>query len=258
MIIFKSPREITIMREAGRIVAVALQTVREALYPGVTTRELDEVARAAIVAEGAVPAFKGLYGFPGNICLSVNSEVVHGIPGRRRLKEGDIISADVGALIDGYNGDAAATFPVGRITPETEELLKVTEEALYKGIEAAQAGNRVGAVSHAVQTRAEASGFGVVRDYVGHGIGRKMHEDPQIPNFGPPGEGPVLKNGMVIAIEPMINMGTYKVKTLSDNWTVVTLDGKPSAHFEHTVAITDNGPDILTKVPAVCAKAGEG
>jgi methionyl aminopeptidase len=248
MIIFKSAREIELMRLAGRIVALALQAVGLAVQPGVSTMELDEVAREAIVKEGALPAFKGLYGFPGNICLSVNSEVVHGIPGKRRLKEGDIISVDIGALVEGYNGDAARTFPVGRIGEEEARLLQVTEESLYKGLAEAKAGNRLGAVSHAVQAHAEAAGFGVVRDYVGHGIGRKMHEDPQIPNFGAPDKGPVLKSGMVIAIEPMINLGSWKVKTLGDNWTVVTLDGKPSAHFEHTVAVTDQGPDILTKL----------
>ncbi len=247
MIIFKSAREIEIMREAGRIVAVALSEVAKAIAPGVTTAELDELARESILREGAVPAFKGLYGFPGNICLSINSEVVHGIPGKRRLKDGDIVSADIGALVDGYNGDAALTFPVGKVSEEIERLLKVTEQSLYKGIEQAMPGNRLGAISHAVQVHAESAGFGVVRDYVGHGIGRRMHEDPQIPNFGPADQGPLLKAGMVLAIEPMINLGTYKVKTLSDDWTVVTLDGKPSAHFEHTVAITDKGPEILTK-----------
>ncbi|MDR2006086.1 MAG: type I methionyl aminopeptidase [Acidaminococcales bacterium] len=248
MIIFKSAREIEIMRKAGRITAMALAAVGAAVKPGVTTMELDEAARKTIVKAGGVPAFKGLYGFPGNICLSVNNEVVHGIPGRRRLKEGDVVSVDIGVLIEGYNGDAAITFPVGKIAPDVERLLKVTEESLHKGIEQAVTGNRLGKISHAVQTHAETAGFGVVRDYVGHGIGRRMHEDPQIPNFGPENAGPVLKSGMVVAIEPMINSGDWKVKTLSDNWTVVTLDGKPSAHFEHTVAITGDGPDILTKL----------
>ncbi len=248
MIICKSPRELELMREAGRIVALALDEVERAVRPGINTSHLDEIARETIVKEGAVPAFKGLYGFPGNICLSVNSEVVHGIPGKHKLKEGDIVSADIGALVEGYNGDAARTFPVGKISDEVAGLLRVTEESLYEGIKQAVQGNRLGAISSAVQVCAEAAGFGVVRDYVGHGIGRSMHEDPQIPNFGPPDKGPVLKAGMVLAIEPMINLGTYKVKTLGDNWTVVTLDGKPSAHFEHTVAITENGPDILTRI----------
>ena len=248
MIIFKSQREIELMRIAGKIVAIALDEVQKALQPGITTAELDEIARTAIVKEGAIPAFKGLYGFPGNICLSVNSEVVHGIPGRHKLKEGDIVSADVGALIDGYNGDAARTFPVGKVSDEVMDLIRVTEESLYEGIKNAMPGNRLGAISNAVQVHAEKAGYGVVRDYVGHGIGRNMHEEPQIPNFGPADKGPVLKAGMVLAIEPMINLGTWKVKTLGDNWTVVTLDGKPSAHFEHTVAIGENGPEILTKI----------
>lgn len=236
------------MRTAGRIVAIALDEVQKAVEPGVTTAELDEVARRAIVKEGAIPAFKGLYGFPGNICLSVNSEVVHGIPGRHKLKEGDIVSADVGALIGGYNGDAARTFPVGKVSDEVMDLIRITEESLYEGIKNALPGNRLGAISNAVQVHAEKAGYGVVRDYVGHGIGRNMHEEPQIPNFGPPDKGPVLKAGMVLAIEPMINLGTWKVKTLGDDWTVITLDGKPSAHFEHTVAIGENGPEILTKI----------
>jgi methionyl aminopeptidase len=248
MIIFKSAREIEIMRRAGRITALALSAVASAAKPGVATMELDEIAKRAIVKEGGVPAFKGLYGFPGNICLSVNSEVVHGIPGKRRLKEGDIVSVDIGVLLEGYNGDAAITFPVGKIAPEVERLLKVAEESLRKGIEQAMPGNRLGKISSAVQRHAEAAGFSVVREYVGHGIGRRMHEDPQVPNFGPEDAGPVLQSGMVVAIEPMVNSGTWKVKTLNDNWTVVTLDGKPSAHFEHTVAITGSGPDILTKL----------
>ena len=248
MIIFKSEREIELMRRAGKIVAIALDEVQKALQPGITTAELDEIARDAIIREGAVPAFKGLYGFPGNICLSVNSEVVHGIPGRHKLKEGDIVSADIGALIDGYNGDAARTFPVGKVSDEVMDLVRITEESLYEGIKNAVPGNRLGAISNAVQVHAEKAGYGVVRDYVGHGIGRNMHEEPQIPNFGPADKGPVLKAGMVLAIEPMINLGTWKVKTLGDNWTVVTLDGKPSAHFEHTVAIGENGPEILTKI----------
>jgi len=248
MIIFKSDREIEVMRRAGRVVAVALKAVEEAIKPGITTAELDEIVKLAVENEGAVPAFYGLYGFPGNACISVNQEVVHGIPGKKALKEGDIVSVDVGALLDGYNGDAAKTFPVGKLDNKVADLLKITEESLYKGIEQAVEGNRLGAVSNAIQVHAEQKGFGVVRDFVGHGIGRKMHEEPQIPNYGPADKGPVLKKGMVLAIEPMINLGTYKVKTLGDDWTVVTIDGKPSAHFEHTVAITENGPEILTKL----------
>lgn len=248
MIIFKSDREIEIMRRAGRVVAIALQAVEDAIKPGMTTAQVDEIVKLAIEKEGAVPAFYGLYGFPGNACISVNQEVVHGIPGKKTLKEGDIVSVDVGALLEGYNGDAAKTFPVGKVDEKVMDLLKVTEESLYKGIEQAVEGNRLGAVSNAIQVHAETAGYGVVRDYVGHGIGRKMHEEPQIPNHGPADKGPVLKKGMVLAIEPMINLGTYKVKTLGDDWTVVTIDGKPSAHFEHTVAITENGPEILTKL----------
>lgn len=246
MIIFKSEREIQYLREAGRIVALALRAVRQAVAPGVTTQELDEVARELIVAHGAIPAFKGYGGFQGNICASVNEEVVHGIPGPKRLQAGDIISIDCGAICNGYYGDSAVTIPVGTIDPESERLLRVTEESLYQGIAAATVGNRLGDISHAVQCHVEAEGFSVVRDYVGHGIGRSMHEDPQIPNFGAPGRGPLLKPGMVLAIEPMVNVGTYKVRTLKDGWTVVTADGKRSAHFEHTIAITPDGPKILT------------
>lgn len=248
MIIFKSDREIEIMRRAGEVVAIALKAVEDAIAPGMTTAEVDEIVKLAIEKEGAIPAFYGLYGFPGNACISVNQEVVHGIPGKKVLKEGDIVSVDVGALLDGYNGDSAKTFPIGKVDDKVMDLLKVTEESLYKGIEQAVEGNRLGAVSNAIQVHAESAGYGVVRDYVGHGIGRKMHEEPQIPNYGPSDKGPVLKKGMVLAIEPMINLGTYKVKTLGDDWTVVTIDGKPSAHFEHTVAITENGPEILTKL----------
>ncbi len=246
MIILKSASEIQLMQEAGRIVALALQEIGKAVKPGITTDYLDIIARDAIVKQGAIPAFKGLYGFPGHICTSVNSQVVHGIPGKQKLKEGDIVSVDVGVLKDDYNGDAAYTFPVGKISDQVQELLTVTEQSLYKGIEKAVVGNRLGAVSHAIQAHVQSYGFGIVQDYVGHGIGKNMHEPPQIPNFGPANEGPLLKAGMVLAIEPMINLGTYKVKTLGDDWTVVTLDGKPSAHFEHTVAITDSGPKILT------------
>ena len=246
MIIFKSEREIQHLREAGRIVALALRAVRQAVAPGVTTQDLDEVARELITAHGAVPAFKGYHGFPGNICASVNDEVVHGIPGPKRLQEGDIISVDCGAIYNGYYGDSAVTIPVGAVDPVSERLLRVTEESLYKGIAAATVGNRLSDISHAVQLHVEAEGFSVVRDYVGHGIGRNMHEDPQIPNFGAPGRGPLLKPGMVLAIEPMVNVGTYKVRSLKDGWTVVTTDGKRSAHFEHTIAITPDGPQILT------------
>ena len=248
MILLKSEREIRCMREAGRIVALALDAVGKVVEPGITTQELDEVARRTIVEHGARPAFKGLYGFPANICVSVNCEVVHGIPGSRKLAEGDIVSVDCGAEIGGYNGDSAITFPVGKVSPEIARLIEETRNALYKGIEQAVVGNKVGAISHAVQTYAEKAGFGVVREYVGHGIGRSMHEEPEVPNFGFADRGPLLKAGMVLAIEPMINLGARAVKSTDDGWTVVTRDGKPSAHFEHTVAIMPDGPEILTRL----------
>jgi len=248
MIILKSEREINYLRDAGRIVAETHVEVKKAVKPGVTTLDLDQIAEKYIKSRGAIPAFKGFHGFTGNICSSVNEEVVHGIPGLRKLKTGDNVSIDIGAVINGYNGDAAITVPVGEIDAEVQKLLDVTEEALYKGIESAIIGNRLSDISHSVQKHVEQHGFGVVRDYVGHGIGRSMHEDPQVPNYGSPGRGPRLKSGMTLAIEPMVNLGTYEVKTLDDGWTVVTLDGKRSAHFEHSIAITDGKPEILTKL----------
>lgn len=246
MIIFKSEREIQQLREAGRIVALALRAVRQAVAPGVTTKDLDDVARELITSHGAIPTFKGYQGYPGNICTSINEEVVHGIPGHKRLQEGDIVSVDCGATYNGYVGDSAVTIPVGKIDPVSEHLLRITEESLYKGIAAATVGNRLSDISNAVQVHVEAAGLSVVRDYVGHGVGRNMHEDPQIPNYGDPGHGPLLKSGMTLAIEPMVNVGTYKVRSLKDGWTVVTADGKRSAHFEHSIAITPEGPLILT------------
>lgn len=248
MIILKSERELNYLRDAGKIVAGTLAEVSKAVQPEITTQELDEIAEKYIKSAGAIPTFKGYNGFPGNICTSVNEEVVHGIPGLRRLECGDNVSIDIGAVINGYNGDAAITVPVGEVDAEVRRLIKVTEESLHKGIEQAIVGNRLSDVSHAVQAWAESHGYGVVRDFVGHGIGRNMHEDPQVPNYGAPGRGPKLKSGMTLAIEPMVNMGTYEVRTLSDGWTVVTADRKRSAHFEHTIAITDNGPEILTKL----------
>ena len=248
MIILKSEREISYLRDAGRIVAETIDIVKQAAKPDVTTLELDQIAEKYIKSRGAIPAFKGYHGFPGNICASVNEEVVHGIPGLRKLKNGDTVSVDIGTVINGYYGDAAVTIPIGTIDAEVQRLLDVTEESLYKGIEQAVVNNRLSDISHAVQKVAETHGYGVVRDYVGHGIGRSMHEDPQVPNYGPPGRGPRLKPGMTLAIEPMINMGTPDVKTLDDGWTVITSDGKRSAHFEHTIAITDDGPEILTKL----------
>ena len=246
MIVLKTDREIGYMRDAGKIVGKTLLELKKAAVPGVTTLELDRIADQYIRHAGAIPAFKGYGGFPANICTSVNEQVVHGIPGSRQLKSGDVISLDVGTKLNRYYGDAALTVPVGDVDDEVLKLLTVTEESLYRGIEKAIKGNRLSDISHAVQLHAESHGYGVVRDYVGHGIGQRMHEDPQIPNYGPPGRGPLLKNGMVLAIEPMINLGTPDVEVLADDWTVVTADGKISAHFEHTVAVTDGGPLILT------------
>lgn len=248
MIIIKSSREIEMMREAGRIVALALEQVRVSVKPEITTAGLDRIAEEVIKQNGARPLFKGYGGFPANICVSINEEVVHGIPSLRLLKSGDIISIDIGAEKNGYCGDAAITLPVGEVSAEALKLLEVTKTALLKGIEQAAEGNRLTDISHAIQTYAESNGFSVVREYVGHGIGTKMHEDPKVPNFGAPGRGPRLTSGMVLAIEPMVNMGTHHVEVLQDGWTVVTQDRKPSAHFEHTVAVTENGPEILTVI----------
>ena len=248
MIILKSERELGYMYDAGQIVARTLREVEKMVRPGVTTYELDQTAEDYILKCQAIPAFKGYHGFPASICTSVNEEVVHGIPSRlRQVNCGDIISIDIGAIINGFVGDAAVTLPVGEIDGEVRRLLNVTREALDKGIEKARVGNRLTDISHAVQTHAENNGFSVVRDLVGHGIGRNMHEEPQVPNFGMPGHGPRLKAGLTLAIEPMVNMGSYEVETMLDNWTVVTRDRKRSAHFEHTVAITEKGPWILTK-----------
>lgn len=237
------------MRVACRISAEALQVAGEAVKPGISTWEIDKIAHDYIVRQGAEPNFLGLYGFPGTACISVNDEVIHGIPSKTRiLKEGDIVSIDLGAKINGFNGDNAATFAVGTISDEARRLLDTTRESLTEGIRAAVAGGRVGDIGHAVQEYCESRGYGVVREYEGHGVGTKLHEDPGVPNFGTAGRGIRLLPGMTIAIEPMINQGTYKVKQLDDGWTVKTADGALSAHFEHTIAITDNGPVILTKV----------
>lgn len=247
MIELKSKREIELMKAAGEIVALVHQTLKEVIEPGMSTLEMDRVAEKIIHSNHATPSFKGYNGFPASICASINEEVVHGIPSRKRIvKEGDIVSVDVGAIYQGYHGDGAVTIPVGKILPSTQNLLDVTQKSLMKGIEKALLHNRLTDISHAVQMYAESCGFSVVRDYVGHGIGREMHEAPQIPNFGPSGHGPKLKTGMVLAIEPMVNIGTYEVETLKNGWTVVTKDHSLSAHFEHTVAITENGPEILT------------
>ena len=248
MVILKSPREIEKMRKSNALVAAILEELAKKIRPGVKTIELDRLSEAMALKRGARPAFKGYRGYPYSLCTSVNSEVVHGMPSERELQEGDIVSLDFGILRDGYYGDAAVTVPVGEISPAARRLLRVTEEALYRGISAARAGNRIGDISAAIQGHVEAAGFSVVRDLVGHGIGKSLHEDPQVPNYGSSGRGIELKPGMVFAIEPMVNEGTYRVDVLRDGWTVVTADGKLSAHFEHSVAITENGPVILSRI----------
>ncbi len=248
MIILKSRQEIEKMRKSNAIVAAILEELAKKIRPGVKTIELDRLSEEMALKKGARPAFKGYRGYPYSLCTSVNSEVVHGMPSERELKEGDIVSLDFGILNDGYYGDAAVTVPVGGITPAAKRLLKVTEEALYKGIAEIKAGNRIGDISAAIQGHVEAAGYSVVRDLVGHGIGKSLHEDPQVPNYGSGGRGIELKPGMVFAIEPMVNEGTYRVEILRDGWTVVTADGKLSAHFEHSVAITENGPVVLSRI----------
>ncbi|MGV3486997.1 MAG: type I methionyl aminopeptidase [Tuberibacillus sp.] len=247
MIIRKGKQEIEYMREAGRIVALALEEIQKVIEPGITTAELDHIADRFIRDMGAVPSFKGYEGFPGSICTSVSEEIVHGIPGSRKLKNGDLISIDIGACYNGYHSDSAWTYPVGQVTNEAKRLLKITEDALYLGIEEVRPDARLGNISHAVQTHVESAGFSVIREFVGHGVGRDLHEDPDVPNYGPKNVGPRLKPGMVIAIEPMVNMGRRHIRILEDDWTVITADGKPSAHFEHTVAVTEKGYEILTR-----------
>lgn len=248
MIVLKSKPEIEKLRRANRIVVAVMKEIAELIQPGVTTKELDVKAEQIICNLGGVPAFLGYHGFPATLCMSVNEEVVHGIPGKRVLQDGDIVSVDCGVLLDGFYGDHAITFPVGtQVSEVNQRLLRVTEESLMKGIAQMHVGNRLGDVGAAIQAHVEAAGFSVVRDYVGHGVGRKLHEDPQVPNFGKAGTGLRLKPGMVLAIEPMVNVGTANVKLLSDEWTVVTADAKCSAHFEHSVAITENGPEILSQ-----------
>jgi methionyl aminopeptidase len=246
MVIIKSPREIEQLKRSSAMVAEVFEKLKGMIVPGITTQELDQAAEEYILSKGGRPAFKGYRGFPATLCISINDEVVHGIPGQRRLKEGDIVSLDVGVNYIGYFGDAAVTLPVGEIDPEATRLLEVTKKALYIGIEKAKAGNRLFDISYAIQSWVESHGFSVVRDFVGHGIGKELHEEPQIPNFGTPHQGPRLEKGMVFALEPMVNEGTHEVRVLSDGWTVVTADGKRSAHFEHTIAITDDGAEILS------------
>jgi len=248
MITLKSKREIELMRDASRIVAAVLEELRIRCQAGVSTRDLDRLAHEKTAQQKAQAAFKGYRGYPGSLCTSVNHQVVHGIPGDTELKEGDIIGLDFGVLYKGYYGDAAITVPIGRIAPETEKLLKVTEECLYRGIEKMVTGNHLSDVSRAIQTHAEENGFSLVREFGGHGIGKNLHEDPMVLNYVVNGRGIRLRPGLVLAVEPMVNLGAYPVQVLSDGWTVVTIDGKPSAHFEHTIAVTENGPDILTQV----------
>ncbi|GLI10359.1 methionine aminopeptidase 1 [Paenibacillus tyrfis] len=246
MIICKSAAELELMREAGRIVAETHRVLRQAIQPDITTKQLDQIAEDFIRSQGAIPSFKGYNGFPGSICASVNDELVHGIPSQRKLKDGDIISIDIGAEYKGYHGDSAWTYGVGEISDTARKLLEVTERSLYAGLAEAKPDARLYTISHAIQKVIEDEGFSVVREYVGHGIGTKLHEEPQIPNYGIPGRGPRLKPGMVLAIEPMVNVGESYVKTLADNWTVVTVDGTLCAHFEHTIAITPDGYEIFT------------
>ena len=254
MIILKTPAEIEIMARASRLVAETLAMLRREVRAGVTTEDLDRLAEQFIRSHGGTPAFKGYRNYPKTLCASINDQVVHGIPSKRALKEGDIIGLDLGAIVDGFYGDSAVTVVVGTVNPRIAELVKVTEESLYAGIAQAVVGNRLSDISHAVQRHAETAGFSVVTDFVGHGIGRQLHEEPQVPNYGKPGQGPRLQEGMVLAIEPMINMGKSGVRVLDDRWTAVTTDGSLSAHFEHTIAIQASGPPrILTQVPELIA-----
>ena len=245
-IIIKSDREIAVMRQAGRIVATILGILTKQVRPGMKTKELDIIASRESERLGAKPSFKGYRGFPGNLCVSVNDEIVHGIPGERVLSDGDIVSLDFGAIFDGFQGDAAVTIGVGDISPEARQLLETTKAALKAGIAAAYSGARLGDISAAIQNCAESKGYSVVREYTGHGIGREMHEEPQIPNFGQPGIGPVLRKGMTLALEPMVNIGDWRTRLGSNRWTVFTADGSLSAHFEHTIAITEAEPEVLT------------
>ena len=246
MIKLKSPREIELMRRAGKITAAARALAGEMVTPGVTTREIDKAVHDFILSKGAVPAFLNYNGYPASVCISVNDEVIHGIPGKRKLVEGDVVSIDVGAIKDGYVGDCASTFIAGKGSEEAKKLIEVTRQSFFEGIKYARPGYRISDVSHAVQTYVEANGFSVVREYVGHGIGEKMHEPPEVPNYGVPGHGPRLAAGMTIAVEPMVNFGSARIRVLGDDWTVVTVDGSISAHYENTILITNGDPEILT------------
>src|ERR1051325_3712970 len=257
MIIGKYQKESDKMRASRQLVGRVLQALRAMVEPGVTTLEVDRVAEKMIRDAGAVPTFKGYNGFPFSICASVNEQVVHGFPSQYQLKEGDIFSIDVGATLDGFVGDTATTVAVGKVSEDRLRLMRITEECLQLAIEQCRPGNHLGDIGFAVQSHAEAQGYSIVRDYVGHGIGRRMHEDPQIPNYGKPGKGPKIRTGYVFAVEPMINIGSHHTKTLKDGWTVVTLDGKPSAHVEHTIAVTEEGPEVLTLVKEAATAGSE-
>lgn len=247
MIVYKSPEEIDRMRRAGRVVALTIERLSNEVRPGMTTADLDAIAERSIRGEGCTPSFKGYKGFPGSICTSLNEEVVHGIPGRRRIREGDLLSLDVGAIWEGYHGDSAVSLFVGEPPSDVaEKLVRVTEESLEAGISRLRPGGRLSDVGAEVQRVVEGAGFSVVREYVGHGIGRAMHEDPPIPNYGDPGRGPAIRPGLVVAVEPMVNVGGWQTRVLKDRWTVVTADGSLSAHFEHTIAVTEDGPEVLT------------
>ena len=257
MIIAKSKKEIEKMRAAGNLVGLVLQELRGMVEPNISTLDVDRAAERMIRDAGALPTFKGYHGFPYSICASVNEQVVHGFPSDYQLREGDIFSIDVGVTLEGFVGDTAATVPVGAVSPDRLQLIRVTEECLARAIEQCRAGKHLGDIGWAVQEHAEGHGYSVVREYVGHGIGRHMHEDPQIPNYGKPGKGPKIRAGYVFAVEPMINLGTHQTKVLADGWTVVTLDGRASAHSEHTIAITENGPEVLTQVSTVVPQQAE-
>ncbi len=249
MITLKSERELALMREAGHIVALAHKAVRDAIRPGISTAELDKIAYDVITSNGAIPSFLNYNGFPATICASVNEVVIHGIPSKNTiLKDGDIISVDIGANYKGYHGDCAKTFFVGSVSEEKRQLVEVTTQSLYEGLKFARPGNRLSDISHAIEEYAKSFGYSIVLEYTGHGVGHALHEDPAVPNYGAPGKGPILKKGMTLAIEPMVNMGTHRIRVLKDNWTVVTQDKKPSAHYEHSIVITDDGYEILTKI----------
>jgi methionyl aminopeptidase len=257
MIIYKSQSEIQAIRRANQVVAKILAELADKIRPGVETRELDRYAEKRTREMGAIPAFKGYRGYPASLCTSINEEIVHGIPSARRLRNGDILSIDFGAVLDGFYGDAATTFPVGRVSPEAQRLIAVARESFYKGIEKAVPGNRIGDISAAVQQYVESQGFSVIRSFVGHGIGFSLHEEPQIPNFGIPGHGPKVKPGMVLAVEPMIALGNWDVEILTDNWTAITRDRSLSAHYEHTIAVTREGPEILSRLNGEADRASQ-